>query len=555
MLRARHAVAMGLIALALLTPAEAAAQVPPPAAPRPPFEAIAAGLGFTCGLTADQAAFCWGDNTLGQLGTGTSEGACSRGGSAADECSRTPVAVAGAPAFAAISAGATHACAIDTEGQVFCWGDNHFGQLGVPDTGEVCGRGDSARKCSRTPVHVEMESAAVSIGAGEHITCAADAEGAAWCWGMLREPGPMRVPIDVALAGISVGGDTVCGLDSEAGIHCWRWMEMSAGVTSPSEEQGWTSLTAGTRHACALDADGRAFCWGSDADGALGFGTGNHDKYVERPAGPVVGGQRFRQLVTSTKRTCGIDRDGALYCWGRVSEADGDDECLDSNGVAGTNECVTRPQHVQSQVRFRLVAVGDAHQCGLTIDGELLCWGANDAGQLGNGRLDATSKATPVRIGGVSADEMRRFDSAARVRASLPSLASNVLVLAVLVLSAIPLRRWWRAGPPPVPPPFTRRMGPRSIALVVFGWLVAFGLISYINNPPRGGGDVGLGLALLVMATMSGLVLVLSAAGTMLAAITLRNDRRSTSARVALALGLATLLAAAVGLYLGVVSI
>ncbi len=547
--------ATGLIAVALLTLVRITAQAPLTASPRSPFETITAGLRFTCGLTADQAAFCWGDNTLGQLGTGSAEGACNRGGSATDECSRMPEAVEGEHAFAAISAGATHACAIDTEGQVFCWGDNHFSQLGVPDTGEVCGRGDSTRKCSRTPVHVEMESAAISIGAGEHITCAADVEGAAWCWGMLREPGPTRVPIDVALTRISVGGDTVCGLDSEAGIHCWRWMEMSAGVTSPSAEQGWTSLTAGTRHACALDGDGRAFCRGSDADGALGFGPGNHDKYVERPASPVVGDQRFRSLVTSTKRTCGIDRDGALYCWGRVSEADGDDECLDSNGVAETNECVTRPQHLQSEDRFRLVAVGDAHQCGLTVGGELLCWGANDAGQLGNGRLEATNTATPVRIDGVSADEMRRFDTAARVRAMLPSLASNGLVLAILALSAIPLHRWWRAGPPPVPPPFTRRMGQRSIALVGFSWLVAFGLISYINNPPRGGGDVGLGLALLVMATMSGLVLVLSAAGTMLAAITLRNDRRSTSARVALILGLVTLLAAAVGLYLGDVSI
>ena len=541
----------------LLTTIPAAAQIPPPASPQSPFETITAGRRFTCGLTADQSAFCWGDDTYGQLGTGSAASACGLGADAAADCSRAPLAVAGDHRFVAISAGDTHSCAIDTAGRVFCWGENGFSELGVPDTGEVCGSGDRSRPCSRTPVHVPMESPSVSIGAGEKITCVVDAEGAAWCWGMLRNGGPTRVPIDVPLTTIAVGGDDVCGLTSDAGLHCWRWRAvLSEGATSPSPAQEWTSVTAGNRHACALDRVGRAFCWGSDADAALGHGPGDHDKYDLQPPRPVADDHTFRSVVTNTKRTCGIVDDGALYCWGRVSEARGDDECLASNGVAETNDCVTRPQHVQRETRFRLVAVGDAHQCGLDLDGRLLCWGTNDAGQLGNGRLEATNTATPVRIGGVSAEEMRRFDAAARLRALIPSGVFGVLVLAGIGVAAIPLRRWWRRGPPPAPPPFTRWIGPASAGLILCGWLVGAGMVAYINNPPTGGGDVGLGLAFLVLFVMAGTAFTLSAAGTMLAIVTLRNDRRAIVARVVPILGALTLLAGTIGavwLYLDLV--
>jgi alpha-tubulin suppressor-like RCC1 family protein len=63
------------------------------------------------------------------LGAGTAAGACDRGAGAAGECSRTPIAVAGEHRFGAISAGRAHACAIDTAGAVFCWGENQFRQL------------------------------------------------------------------------------------------------------------------------------------------------------------------------------------------------------------------------------------------------------------------------------------------------------------------------------------------------------------------------------------------------------------------------------------------
>jgi len=76
----------------------------------------------SCGVTAGGNAFCWGDNSSGQLGDGTTGGRVS------------PVPVAGGLTFAVVSAGGDHTCGATPSGGVYCWGDNLFGQLGSGTT-------------------------------------------------------------------------------------------------------------------------------------------------------------------------------------------------------------------------------------------------------------------------------------------------------------------------------------------------------------------------------------------------------------------------------------
>ncbi|MCH7579086.1 MAG: hypothetical protein IIB22_02460 [Chloroflexi bacterium] len=92
--------------------------------------AIATGGGHTCVLTTTGGVKCWGDNIFGELGAATTE----RCGPVNNPCSTTPVDVVGLTDVTAVAAGVGHTCALTTEGSVMCWGYNTYGQLGDGST-------------------------------------------------------------------------------------------------------------------------------------------------------------------------------------------------------------------------------------------------------------------------------------------------------------------------------------------------------------------------------------------------------------------------------------
>lgn len=206
---------------------------------------------------------------------------------------------------------------------------------------------------------------------------------------------------------------------------------VSAAVVPPSSAaaQQWASVDAGRAHACALDADGRAYCWGGNHQGQLGASTPDECRPIDGTTeslctpGPstvpvaVSGGHRFRMIRAGYAQTCGLTIADELLCWGynygprpttpahaagrryyAISAANS--EICGAEQPSGGRCWDTRQLAWQTlrelpNVRYHTVAAASAPNrrfCGLTLDGKLLCTGYNRKGQLGVLSPDSTAE-------------------------------------------------------------------------------------------------------------------------------------------------------------------
>ena len=189
--------------------------------------AIAAGYYHTCALTNTGAVLCWGWNSNGQLGDGSTAQRL------------MPVGVAGlGGGVVAISTGQHHTCALSTSGGAKCWGGNVYGQLG-----------DGTSTSRLVPTDVQDLTAGVwAIDASNFHTCALTEAGGAKCWGSNNN-------------GTLGNGTTTSSA-------------MPVDVTGL--ENGIAAVDAGGEHACALTEANSMKCWGNHHFGALGIGGSNY---------------------------------------------------------------------------------------------------------------------------------------------------------------------------------------------------------------------------------------------------------------------------------------
>jgi alpha-tubulin suppressor-like RCC1 family protein len=294
-----------------------------------------------CGVTTAGAAYCWGSNGYGALGNGTTTNQAS------------PAAVAGGLTFAAVSSGGgTDACGVTTAGAAYCWGINTGGQLGIGTTtgSEVCGN----NPCSTTPVAVVGGLTFIAVSTGTSHTCGITAAGSAYCWGANRNgqlgngtmTGPQECngfpcslsPIPVAggltFAAVSAGTGYTCGVTMAGAAYCWGYNGTGQlGDGTATERRSPVAVLGGLRfvtvstagdpsgsgHTCGLTITGGAYCWGFNLYGELGDGTNT----TRSSPGAVSGGLTFTALavgsnesVSGHAHTCGVTTAGAAYCWG-----------------------------------------------------------------------------------------------------------------------------------------------------------------------------------------------------------------------------------------------
>ncbi|WP_419947373.1 cell wall-binding repeat-containing protein [Candidatus Poriferisodalis sp.] len=245
------------------------------------FRALSSGGGHACGVSATSDVYCWGNNEFGQL-----------------EAPRIP--------FDHVDAGWGHTCAASPDDTARCWGNDEHGQIVAPE-GELR-----------------------SISSGVAHSCALDRDGRARCWG-LEIADASEVPRS-RLEMVASGAFHSCGIEAGGVLHCWGNNKFGQLDTPAGEFQ---SVTSGGAHSCALETGGEAVCWGN-----------NDVAQAEFPAGV------FTAISAGWASTCGLRPDGAVECWGHSDVAED-----------------------APTARFSSISVGWSFACGIRLDGPVECWG------------------------------------------------------------------------------------------------------------------------------------------------------------------------------------
>jgi alpha-tubulin suppressor-like RCC1 family protein len=353
-------------------------------------ETLAAGFSHTCAIVSTGVQ-CAGENSYGELGDGTVA-------QNTFDATPNPVDVAGlAGKPKAVAAGLGHTCALSTAGELSCWGENYYGQLGTGD------RTDS-------PTPKTVIGAVKSIELGNSHSCAVTTGGAAMCWGLNEygeigngEPGCEDKCFSTrpaAVAGLSdvrqlaLGAHFSCAVTKEGDVSCWGQGFGPRPAVMPGLGSDVFAISAGIGHVCALTGDGAVKCWGDDEFGQLGDGKHGVGRASARPVTALEDGALA--IAAGGDHTCAVTSSGAVGCWGRNDYGElGDGTTKDRDEIVGVNGLGRRSGVTE-------ISVGYQFSCA-TFDGdEIKCWGKNDVGQLGDGTTDARHAPARTNFGGPS---------------------------------------------------------------------------------------------------------------------------------------------------------
>jgi alpha-tubulin suppressor-like RCC1 family protein len=356
------------------------------------FLSVQVGGLHACGIVVGNYAYCWGDNTAGQLGSG-------------DLLNHAvPVFVDGGELeFRQISAGGGGACAVTADGDAYCWGLNQFGQLG----------NGSSSPPFNVPTKVIGGLQFTQVTGGGVHNCGLVGSGQAYCWGQAgdgqlgngQSGSETRIAQpDPVLGGhnfkeLSAGTYHTCGVTTSGEAYCWGRGEGGAlgdGSTGSSSTPVAVSggllfqfINVGQDHTCAIDLEGNAYCWGNGANGQLGTGARTSS---DVPVA-VAGGLSFLQISAGNSFTCGIDSQERAFCWGRNSAGELGD---------GTTATRTEPTLVSGGFEWETISAGESpvqpSTCGMTLASRAYCWGEGLQGQLGTG--NTSSSLVPVEVVG-----------------------------------------------------------------------------------------------------------------------------------------------------------
>jgi alpha-tubulin suppressor-like RCC1 family protein len=251
-----------------------------------------------------------------------------------------------------VGIGQLHAAAIKTDGTLWMWGSNLYGQLG-----------DNTIIFKSSPIQtVSGGTNWKLVSGGGYFTAAIKTDGTLWTWGR-NDLG-------------SLGDNTT--------------IFKSSPIQTVSGGTNWKQVSCGSFHTAAIKTNGTLWTWGSSTSGQLGDNTLNSKS---SPVQTVAGGTNWKQVAGGNYHTAAIKTDGTLWTWGANADSRGN-----PYAILGDNTLISRSSPVQTVsggTNWKLVSCGYLHTAAIKTDGTLWTWGTNGIGQLGDNT--AITRSSPVQ--------------------------------------------------------------------------------------------------------------------------------------------------------------
>jgi alpha-tubulin suppressor-like RCC1 family protein len=322
--------------------------------------------------------WAWGQYDQGQLCDGT------------QNAHSTPAQTIGLTGIVTVALGYNHGLALSSNGAVFTWGDNTYGQLGI---------GTTDQNPHTSPVQVPGLSNVIFISAGSHFDLAITGDGKVWGWGNnfggqlgggapADRPSPVQIPGLSNVTAVSGGQNSALALKADGTV--WIWGATSQGIMLPTPVSGLTNVIAiamgqsTPANVLAVKAEGTVWAWGDNRFGELGNGTADTDPH---PTPAQVGGlSGITSVATGGGYDLALTKDGVIWGWG-------------NNGVGELGDGTTSDRYIPVQANTLTNAIAIAangiHSTALTQNGTVWAWGDNDGTEVGDGtRIERHS---PVR--------------------------------------------------------------------------------------------------------------------------------------------------------------
>ena len=362
------------------------------------WTSVAAGANHTLAITTAGALWAWGAGANYALGDPI-------GASRYIPIQMTYVA----NSWQTVSAGVSHSMGITTTGQLWGWGSNTSGQVGI-----------GSLTTSSVPSLVGVTQSWTSVAAGQYHTLAYDSTGTLWGWGLntsgqvgiaslvtVSSPVIVSGPTGASWTFIGTGPMSITsgaitttkllydwggGSSGQLGNGVLASVSSPIALLTPGTTLSWTAVSAGTSHTLAINTAGQLYAWGQNTAGQIGDTTLTTRFMPTLVSGPAT--TSWSLVATGGSHSLAVTNTGALYGWG-----------LNTSGQVGINSLVSVSSPVLvsgfTGLSWNSIGAGALYSIGTLTNGILYTWGAGVAGELGTNSV--TSVSLPTIVSGPAA--------------------------------------------------------------------------------------------------------------------------------------------------------